>query len=51
VLFIAGSPGDAAGAKRFGFPTVWVNRYGLDPPVEPPDRTVQTLAGLFGSLA
>jgi 2-haloacid dehalogenase len=50
VLFIAGSPGDAAGAKRFGFPTVWVNRYGLDPPPLPPDLTVQTLTGVLEPL-
>ena len=51
VLFIAGSPGDAAGARRFGFPTVWVNRYRLPPPDLLPDLTLDTLDGLAARLA
>ena len=50
VLFLAGSPGDAAGAKRFGFPTVWVNRYALPPPAEVPDLVLADLAALTDHL-
>jgi len=48
ILFAAFAGWDAAGAKWFGFPTVWVNR--LNSPAEQlsvvPDVTCDDLAGL-----
>jgi len=48
IVFAAFAGWDAAGAKWFGFPTVWVNR--LDAPPEQmsvtPDATCRDLAGL-----
>jgi 2-haloacid dehalogenase len=48
IVFAAFGGWDAAGARAFGYPTVWVNR--LDQPPEElglrPDRTVRDLAGL-----
>lgn len=50
VVFAAFGGWDAAGAKSFGYPTVWVNR--LNQPLEElglhPDRTVTDLNGLLG---
>jgi len=49
ILFAAFGGWDAAGAKAFGYPTVWVNR--LDQPFEElgvkPDRIVTNLNGLL----
>jgi len=48
IVFAAFGGWDAAGAKSFGYPTVWVNRFG-QPPEElgsRPDRTVTDLNGL-----
>jgi 2-haloacid dehalogenase len=49
VVFAAFGGWDAAGARSFGFPTVWVNRFDL--PLEElgvrPDRTSPDLAGLL----
>lgn len=49
VAFAAFGGWDAAGAKAFGYPTVWVNR--ADQPAEQldavPDRTVRDLSGLL----
>ena len=49
MLFAAFGAWDAAGAKSFGLPTVWVNRFDL--PFEElgvrPDRTSSDLAGLL----
>jgi 2-haloacid dehalogenase len=49
IVFAAFGGWDAAGAKSFGYPTVWVNR--LRQPVEElgirPDRTVSDLNGLL----
>jgi 2-haloacid dehalogenase len=49
ILFAAFAGWDAAGAKAFGYPTVWVNR--LNQPVEElgvrPDETVPDLKGLL----
>ena len=49
IVFAAFGGWDAAGAKSFGYPTVWVNR--LDQPIEEldvhPDRTVADLNGLL----
>jgi len=49
IVFAAFGGWDAAGAKSFGYPTVWVNR--LNQPREelgmPPDRTVTDLSGLL----
>jgi len=49
IVFAAFGGWDAAGAKSFGYPTVWVNRVNqpreeLDPS---PDRTVTDLDGLL----
>lgn len=48
IVFAAFGGWDAAGARSFGYPTVWVNRQGQ--PVEqldaPPDRTVRDSSGL-----
>ncbi|HKF67961.1 MAG TPA: haloacid dehalogenase type II [Vicinamibacterales bacterium] len=48
IVFAAFGGWDAAGAKAFGYPTVWVNRFGQ--PFEElgvrPDRTVTDLNGL-----
>ena len=49
IVFAAFGGWDAAGAKSFGYPTVWVNRFNqpreeLDPS---PDRTVTDLDGLL----
>jgi 2-haloacid dehalogenase len=55
IVFAAFGGWDGAGAKAFGYPTVWVNR--LNQPVEElgirPDRTVRDLQGLldFVSIA
>jgi 2-haloacid dehalogenase len=49
VVFAAFGGWDAAGAKTFGYPTVWVNRFN-QPPEElgvRPDRTVVDLNGLL----
>lgn len=49
IVFAAFGGWDAAGAKSFGYPTVWVNRF--EQPVEElgvrPDRTVPDLNGLL----
>jgi len=49
IVFAAFGGWDAAGAKAFGYPTVWVNRF--NQPLEElgvrPDRTVVTLDGLL----
>ena len=49
IAFAAFGGWDAAGAKSFGYPTVWVNRF--NQPHEqlgiPPDRTVSNLQGLL----
>ena len=49
IVFAAFGGWDAAGAKAFGYPTVWVNR--LNQPIEQlgvhPDRTVTDLDGLL----
>ena len=49
IAFAAFGGWDAAGAKSFGYPTVWVNRFEL--PVEElgvlPDRTCSDLSGLL----
>lgn len=49
IVFAAFGGWDAAGAKAFGYPTVWVNRFGV--PDEElgirPDRTVTDLNGLL----
>jgi 2-haloacid dehalogenase len=49
IVFAAFGGWDAAGAKSFGYPTVWVNRFKL--PAEElglqPDRTVNDLDGLL----
>jgi 2-haloacid dehalogenase len=49
IVFAAFGGWDAAGAKDFGYPTVWVNRF--DQPAEElgvrPDRTVTNLDGLL----
>jgi 2-haloacid dehalogenase len=49
ILFAAFGGWDAAGAKSFGYPTIWVNRF--DQPVEElgvrPDRTSRDLNGLL----
>jgi 2-haloacid dehalogenase len=49
IVFAAFGGWDAAGAKSFGYPTVWVNRFN-QPPEElgvRPDRTVTDLNGLL----
>jgi 2-haloacid dehalogenase len=49
ILFAAFGGWDAAGAKSFGYPTIWVNRF--DQPAEElgirPDRTAPDLSGLL----
>lgn len=49
IVFAAFGAWDAAGAKSFGYPTVWVNRF--NQPLEElgvnPDRTVSDLKGLL----
>jgi 2-haloacid dehalogenase len=49
ILFVAFGGWDAAGAKAFGYPTYWVNRFGQ--PMEElgvrPDRTSPDLSGLL----
>lgn len=49
IVFAAFGGWDAYGAKKFGYPTVWVNRFGL--PVESlgttPDRTSTDTSGLL----
>ena len=49
IVFAAFGGWDAAGAKSFGYPTVWVNRF--NQPLEQlgvrPDRTVVDLKGLL----
>ena len=49
ILFAAFGGWDAAGAKAFGYPTIWVNRF--DQPVEElgilPDKTAADLSGLL----
>jgi 2-haloacid dehalogenase len=53
VVFAAFGGWDAAGAKSFGYPTVWVNRFSQ--PAEElgvrPDRTVPDLKGLLDFVA
>jgi 2-haloacid dehalogenase len=53
IVFAAFGGWDAAGAKAFGYPTVWVNRF--DQPAEElgvrPDRTVRDLKGLLDFVA
>ena len=53
ILFAAFAGWDAAGAKWFGFPTVWVNR--LTSPAEElsvtPDVTCNDLSGLVAFAA
>ncbi len=53
IVFAAFGGWDAAGARAFGYPTVWVNRF--NQPVEElgvrPDRTVRDLAGLLDFMA
>lgn len=49
IVFAAFGGWDAAGAKSFGYPTVWVNRFN-QPPEQlsvTPDRTVRDLDGLL----
>lgn len=49
IVFAAFGGWDAAGAKSFGYPTVWVNRFN-QPPEQlgiSPDRTVRDLDGLL----
>jgi len=49
IVFAAFGGWDAAGAKSFGYPTVWVNRFN-QPPEQlgvRPDRTVRDLDGLL----
>ena len=53
VVFAAFAGWDAAGAKRFGFPTLWVNRLGapLDDLGAPaPDAIVRTLSDAVGFM-
>ena len=49
IVFAAFGGWDAAGAKLFGYPTVWVNRF--NQPLEQlgvrPDRSVSDLSGLL----
>ncbi|HEY8064785.1 MAG TPA: haloacid dehalogenase type II [Methylosinus sp.] len=49
ILFAAFGSWDAYGAKAFGYPTIWVNRFGL--PAEKlglaPDKTVPDMKGLL----
>jgi 2-haloacid dehalogenase len=49
ILFAAFASWDAAGAKAFGFPTIWVNRSHAqwDPLGEPADHSTDNLAGLI----
>jgi 2-haloacid dehalogenase len=49
ILFAAFGGWDAAGAKSFGYPTIWVNRFGQAPEELGirPDRTQADLAGLL----
>ena len=49
IVFVAFAGWDAAGAKSFGYPTVWVNRFN-QPPEQlgvQADRTVANLSGLL----
>lgn len=48
IVFAAFGGWDAYGAKRFGYPTYWVNRFNLPPERlgSPPDRTSHDMAGL-----
>lgn len=51
VVFAAFAGWDAAGAKRFGFPTLWVNRLGApmeDLGAPAPDAIVRTLSDAVG---
>jgi 2-haloacid dehalogenase len=53
ILFVAFGGWDAGGARSFGLPTVWVNRFGVVPErlgVEP-DKTVATLREVADFLA
>lgn len=49
IVFVASGGWDAAGAKAFGYPTVWVNRLNLaaEELGVRPDRTVINLDGLL----
>ena len=49
VSFQSSNRWDIAGAARFGFHTVWINRGGLPDEYQdlPPGRTLTTLAGLI----
>jgi 2-haloacid dehalogenase len=49
VLFAAFGGWDAAGAKSFGYPTVWINRFN-QPVEELGDRPDQTFTDLNGLL-
>ncbi len=50
--FVSGNSFDVIGAKNFGFPTVWVRRYGqpLDGLGLKPDRVVDDLAQMAEAL-
>jgi 2-haloacid dehalogenase len=49
IVFAAFGGWDAYGAKRFGYPTYWVNRFHLPPErlASPPDRTSHDMSGLL----
>jgi len=49
IVFAAFGGWDAYGAKRFGYPTYWVNRFHLPPERlgSPPDRTSHDMTGLL----
>ena len=50
IAFVAFAGWDAAGAKKFGFPTIWINRMGM--PIEQlgqiPDKIASSFAALSG---
>ena len=50
IAFVAFAGWDAAGAKKFGFPTIWINRMGM--PIEQlgqiPDKIASSFAALPG---
>ena len=49
IAFVAFAGWDAAGAKIFGFPTIWVNRMGM--PVEQLGQTPDKIASSFAALS
>jgi len=53
IAFVSSNPFDVAGAKSFGFCTIWVDRSGavLDPLGLPPDVTVRQLTDIEAILA